>query len=552
MVTLSQNGGLSCALSTVTLTALPATKYFYIWSSGATPVNGTNKATVTAAGTYTVTVTNTQSGCTGTAVITVTGNGNTLDITSQVTNPTCNSGCNGVINITVSGGLPPYDHDWADLPSTTNTPEDRTNLCGGTYTVTVTDANGCTISTSTVVSQPTVIIIGSSITNPTCFGASNGAINLTITGGQAPYTYLWSTGDITEDLLGITAGTYTVTITDANGCTKVQPLTVTQPSLLISNPSSFPVTCQGMNNGSINLFVAGGTSPYSYIWSDGSTMGNRNNLAAGLYVVTITDFKGCTNTYDIEVDGPTAISTQPITSQSCGSTTVNASATTGGNAPYTYLWSNAITGPINVLSASGNYSLTITDANGCTLAQTFDIEVIPESDCAFFAGHVVSDDNNNCLNDAKPGLGGWIVRATGPTNPYYGLSNSDGSYYLGIQGGATYSLETIPPGSLWTTAPHWYCGSPQRRIQLWALICPFNTRFYARNWKSPSPPAWYADACRAICTPCPTATTAPRPPKMPISYSAWMPLTTPVSSNLPFTNLGNNNYRRQPRHWTMR
>lgn len=544
VVTLSKNANINCVVPTVTLTALPATNASYIWSSGATPVNGTNKATVTAAGTYTVTVTNTQSGCTGTAVITVTSNGNIPNISSQVTPPTC-SGCNGVINITASGGLSPYTYDWADLPGTNN-PEDKTNLCGGTYTLTVTDANGCTISTSTVVSQPTAIIISvvpGGITKPTCFGASNGAIDLTVTSGQAPYTYLWSTGDITEDITGIPAGNYTLTVTDIAGCTKTQTLTVTQPSLLISNPSSFPVTCQGMNDGSIHISVAGGTSPYSYIWSDGSIMGNRNNLEPGVYAVTITDSKGCTSTQSVEVSGVSAISSQPLTTQSCGSTTVNASATTGGTVPYTYLWSNAITGPINVLSASGNYSLTITDANGCTLVQTFDIAVVPENECAFFAGRVVSDDNNNCFNDAEPGLGGWIVRASNATNTYYGLSNSDGSYYLGIPSNSIYAIEAIPPGSLWTTCPPLFLSAPVTPDTLTGVDLPVQ-----RPLLCPELEVSLASGLVRRCLSnniyslsyCNNGTAPAENAYIVLSLDA---LTTPVSSNLPFTNLGNNNYR---------
>jgi hypothetical protein len=131
------------------------------------------------------------------------------------------------------------------------------------------------------------------VTNTTCT-ASIGAINLTVSGGTSPYTYLWSNGATTEDLTGLAAGNYTVTITDANGCTTQFAVTVGTDNVTITaTPVITNTTCTA-SIGAINITVSGGTSPYTYLWSNGATTEDITGLAAGTYTVTITDANGCT------------------------------------------------------------------------------------------------------------------------------------------------------------------------------------------------------------------------------------------------------------------
>ncbi|MBK8192263.1 MAG: SprB repeat-containing protein [Lewinellaceae bacterium] len=127
-----------------------------------------------------------------------------------------------------------------------------------------------------------------------CNGASTGAINLTVTGGTGSKTYIWSSGQTTEDLNNIAAGTYTVTVTDANGCTKTTSATVTQPPAISLSISVTNVLCNGASTGAINLTAIGGTGSKTYIWSSGQTTEDLTNIAAGTYTVTVTDANGCT------------------------------------------------------------------------------------------------------------------------------------------------------------------------------------------------------------------------------------------------------------------
>jgi hypothetical protein len=159
--------------------------------------------------------------------------------------------------------------------------------------VTVTDANGCTANAAATVTEPAAALAASAVaTDVLCFGAATGTVDLTVTGGTGPYSYLWSNGATTEDLTGLVAGSYSVTVTDANGCTANAAATVTEPAQLVATESHTP-TCLGTPDGAIDLTVAGGTAPYSYLWSNGATTEDLTGLVAGLYSVTVTDANGC-------------------------------------------------------------------------------------------------------------------------------------------------------------------------------------------------------------------------------------------------------------------
>ncbi|MBK9353826.1 MAG: SprB repeat-containing protein [Bacteroidetes bacterium] len=284
------------------------------------------------------------------------------------TDATCGN-CNGTIDVTVTAGTTPYTYLWNDG----NTNQDRTGLCAGTYSVTITDKNGCTTTLSNIVIGN---IAGSTatatVTNATC-GQNNGAINVTVSGGTAPYTYVWNNGTTTEDRTGLAAGTYSVLITDANGCTvNLTGIVVNNTAGPSASMTKTDATC-GNCNGTIDVTVTAGTTPYTYLWNDGNTNQDRTGLCAGTYSVTITDNTGCTTTLSNivigNIAGPTATAT--VTNATCGQNNGAINVTvSGGTAPYTYVWNNGTTTEDRTGLAAGTYSVLITDANGCTVNLT--------------------------------------------------------------------------------------------------------------------------------------------------------------------------------------
>ena len=250
--------------------------FTYAWADGPT----TGDRSGLAAGDYTITVTDSL-GNQSTKTFTIT-EPQALSITASITDAT-GGGSNGAIDVTVSGGTGPYTYAWADGPTT----EDRSGLAAGTYTVTVTDADGCTNTASfTVNNADSAITISTSVTNVTCNGGSDGAINITVSGGTGPYTYAWSDGPTTEDRSGLVAGTYTVVVTDSTGDVNSATITVTEPDAI-------SVVAQ-VSGADIVLTVTGGTTPYTYLWSTGETTKDITVTTEGDYSVTVADANGCT------------------------------------------------------------------------------------------------------------------------------------------------------------------------------------------------------------------------------------------------------------------
>lgn len=343
--------------------------YTYIWSNGRT----TSTNTGLSSGIYSLTVTDANS-CTAVISATLTQPSG-ISVTSNSSSVSCNGGNNGTASVTVNGGTAPYTYLWSNGNATPN----NTGLSAGSYVVTVSDNAGCTNFTTVTVSQP--LVISSTVTNLnniSCFGLSNGTANVVAAGGTSPFNYIWSNGRTTSNNSALSAGTYTVTITDANACTATRSVTITQPSsaLNASINSTVNPTCNGSANGSISTSVSGGTSGYSYLWSNGSTIANLSNLVAGTYNLTVTDVNGCSTTTSSTLSQPTALfSNISSTAVSCnGGNNATASVNaTGGNAPLTYLWSNGNNSSnINGLSA-GTYTVTVTDANGCTVTNSVSV-----------------------------------------------------------------------------------------------------------------------------------------------------------------------------------
>src|SRR6185312_15136800 len=369
--------------------------YTYNW----TPVGGTNSsATNLSAATYTVTLKD-ANGCTATASATVSQPAATLAVTtSGIVNEKCNGGNTGAATANPSGGTAPYTFAWAPSGGTNAT---ASNLTAGTYTVTVTDANGCTGTASAIITQPTVISIITSTTPTGCL-TSIGTATATPSGGTGAYTYNWApSGGTLATATGLSAGTYTVTVKDANNCSVTAAATVnTTGGETVSISGVTNVSCRGGNNGSISTNTVGGTAPYTYVWTpSGGSSSTASNLSAGTYTVTVTDAGGCISTASATVTQPAvalAVSTGSIVNVKCngastGSATANA---TGGTGAYTYAWTPS--GGTNAIASNlsaGTYTVTVHDANGCS-ATASAIITQPAAALSVTTGGIINDKCN--------------------------------------------------------------------------------------------------------------------------------------------------------------
>ena len=341
--------------------------FSYVWSNGLLFEDLTNLT----AGTYSVTVTD-ANGCYATGSATIT-EAPEFTLSGIVTTVSCNGLCNGFINLNVTGGTPPFIYDWNNGATT----QDISGLCAGSYAVVVTDLNGCVAFAGFAISQPAPISFTSVVTDVSCNGGNNGAINLTISGGTQPYSIVWSNGANTEDLSNLTAGVYTVVVTDDNDCIGFANITVSQPAPIILTLVDNEATCNGFSNGTIFMDVAGGTAPYTYLWSNGEILEDILSLAAGTYCVTVTDANNCTATACGTVTEPDAFDfNEVINNISCSGSTDGQIIlnTTGGTPTYSYLWSTGDT--TNIISGlgSGIYFVTLTDSRGCVGSGSFIVE----------------------------------------------------------------------------------------------------------------------------------------------------------------------------------
>ncbi len=279
--------------------------------------------------------------------------------------------CNGSNNVSATAGVKygtsPYTYLWNPTSQTTAT---ASGLSAGTYTVDITDVNGCTGSASVTITQPTLLTVNISPTNESCNGSTNGTATVGVSGGTAPYTYVWSPGGKTTVVItGLSVGTYTVTVNDHNLCSAIATVTISQPAAISINTSMTAATCNS-STGTATASVSGGTSPYTYVWNPGGqTNATATGLAAGNYTVTVTDNNGCTGTGAINVTGTGENATASVTGNvlcNGGSTGSASSTVTGGTLPYTYLWNPGGQTNANASNLSaGTYTLTVHDNNGC-------------------------------------------------------------------------------------------------------------------------------------------------------------------------------------------
>ncbi|NOQ28175.1 MAG: hypothetical protein GQ564_22665, partial [Bacteroidales bacterium] len=350
----------------------------------------------------------------------------------------CKGEANGSISLTVTGGTPEYTYQW----NSGQTTRDLTDVIAGNYIVTVHDANGCNAVKNFSLTEPaTSISATGTTTNINCFGNATGSINLTVNGGTAPYTYNWSNGSATQNIANLVAGTYSVTISDANACELIKEFTITEPDAAISATGiTTDINCFGDTTGSVDLTVTGGTAPYSYNWSNGSTTQNIANLTVGTYSVTISDSNACELIKEFTIAEPAAAisATGTTTDINCfGDSTGSVNLTViGGTAPYTYNWSNGSTTQNIANLTVGTYSVTISDSNACELIKEF---TITEPDAAISATGTTTDIN--CFGDSTGSVNLTVIGGTAPYS--YNWSNGSTTQNIANLVAGTYSVMII-------------------------------------------------------------------------------------------------------------
>ncbi|MES2284803.1 MAG: PKD domain-containing protein [Bacteroidota bacterium] len=376
VITFTAQTNVSCfGGSDGTVTASPSggtLTYTYLWAPG-----GATSATVTnlPAGKYSVIVTD-NAGCTATKIVTITEPA-LLEVKTTVTNETCTALNNGTATAAASGGTSGYTYLW----SNGGTNSLITSLSAQTYTVTITDSKGCTAIANPIITEPALLVVSfSGQINVNCFAGNDGSVTADPSGGTANYTFSWMPGAATTNVISnLTAGTYTVTVTDSKGCVGTNSVVITQPTPVVASPTTTNETCNYLNNGTATAGSSGGTPGYTYLWKpDLQTSGTITNLSAGTYILIVTDSKGCTGTANAIIAEPSllAINFTAQTNVSCfaGNDGAVTASPSGGTPGYSYLWApGGTTSATKTNLSAGTYTVTVTDNSGCTATNSVTI-----------------------------------------------------------------------------------------------------------------------------------------------------------------------------------
>jgi hypothetical protein len=401
----------------------------------------TNTVNNLVAGTYNVTITD-DNGCTETASATISDlGGGTLTLVID-NNVSCNGVCDGAATAAIVGGTTPYTYTWSNGNAGVDLTSQNT-LCAGAFAVTVEDAVGCISNASDVITQPTALIANvAATTHVLCNGDATGAININVAGGTTGYSFNWSNGDNNEDITGLLAGNYTVTVTDANNCTVTTSSIVNEPLALVLTAVPTDALCNGAATGSVDLTVTEGTAPYSYNWSNSASSTDISNVAAGTYTVTVTDFNGCTSVTSAVVGEPTAVVATMVSCENesnpglmDGSSSVSGS---GGTPGYTFLWNTGSTADNISSLPEGTYNVTVTDANGCVATNQCIISSVP---CAVTATAVV-DSDISCFGANDGSATATLSGSTGDASNFS---------YAWCNGENTQTAVSLAPGSCFVT-----------------------------------------------------------------------------------------------------
>jgi gliding motility-associated-like protein len=395
--------------------------YTYTWSPG--NLSGVSQNALPA-GTYTINVKDANQ-CIGSTTLTISQPTAALSaLISNTVSASCGSS-NGSATVTASGGTSGYTYSWS--PSGGNS-SSASNLASGNNTVLITDAKGCTVTAVANITStggPTLSI--TSFTNVNCFGANTGTATVNATGGSGPYTYTWNPGNLSgASQNSLSAGVYTINVSDANTCSGSGTLSITQPTAALGGAISNTVApgC-GLSNGSASVTANGGTPGYSYSWSpNGGTGTSVTNLTSGSNAVTITDSKGCTTTIPVVLStpgGPTLTLVSQANVKCFGANTGTASVNaSGGTGSYSYTWAPGnLSGASQTALSAGIYTVLVNDANQCSGTTTVQITQPTSSLSLNISSTAAGCGTNN---------GSATVTATGGTPGYtYTWSPSGGN-----------------------------------------------------------------------------------------------------------------------------
>lgn len=445
--TVSASGGtLTCLQSTINLnaTGTPAGLTFAWSGPNGFTANIANPA-VNEAGDYTVVATSPVNGCTAITYATVADN--TQPPTAYAGEDSPLSCLNGLLTLSGLGSSSGSQFVYAWTTQDGNFVVGQNTLmprvdAPGTYTlIVINTSNGCTAADSVLVTEPVpVTAVITQTQSVSCHGGADGSVTVLAGGGtQFLYTYIWSNGAATATAGNLSAGIYAVTVYDSEGCSASASATISEPSQLSVNVTSTAQTLPGIDDGTASAAGQGGTAPYTYLWSTGATTAAINGLAPGVYFVTTTDAKGCTATGVANVNpsncalSVTVATTAPLCfGQSNGSATASAAGAAGAVA---YAWSNGATTPTALNLAAGLYSLTATDAAGCTVVASAQI-IAPQP----LTLALLAQQNIECTGDSDGALG---AAAGGGTAPYnYAWSTGGAGSNLSGLGAGTYTLTT--------------------------------------------------------------------------------------------------------------
>lgn len=353
---------------------------------------------------------------------------------------TCPGTCEGQINTTISGGTGIYFYNWNSGEQSNN----LQSLCPGYYSLQINDSYGCTASYSMEVFTFDSINYSINYDSVSCYGFADAEININ-TGNN--YNYHWNTGNNQNSLNNLSAGVYTITVTDENQCTKIDSVEITQPQQIQTNIDIENVLCYGGSTGQILTSVTGGIPPYTYHWNDNNSSQNRINISAGNYILTLTDANGCTKEEQANVLQPDSLSIETIALQNLlcyndntGQIQVLAQ---GGIGNYTYLWNNNLNQALINNLPAGNYSLTVNDENNCTKSKTFTLTQ-PDS---LTIGYNI--DEIKCFGDSSGSIHAFV---NGGTQPYsFEWSNNKHDTYINNLISGEYTLSITDANNCYKT-----------------------------------------------------------------------------------------------------
>ncbi|OFX58552.1 MAG: hypothetical protein A2046_04085 [Bacteroidetes bacterium GWA2_30_7] len=292
--------------------------------------------------------------CTDTIPVSLQKPRNIFTVSADYPKAQCNSNQELYINLTVSGGTEPNTYSW----SNGQTIQDIPILSPGTYSVKIVDYNDCDTTLSYTIETGDNPVVTGTTTDVSCYGGSDGAIDISVSGGEVPYTYQWSKGESTQDISNLPKGSYTVTVTENNGCDTTATFEINQPEPI---NVSYTIKCNNDGTKDIDVTVSGGESGYDYIWSTNETTQDLPNVQSGTYSLKVTDSNDCDTTITVTTD---EIITNYTAGGCVGSVTV-ALSSENGSSPYSYQWSNGQNGAVIVGVKEGTYTVTTTDSDNC-------------------------------------------------------------------------------------------------------------------------------------------------------------------------------------------